>query len=98
MEKNFLWSMNTPAGCTSKSWCAQEHTIVESFSMPSFLLFRKEKDIYKHQKGQHVGCNANPITNLPHTPGSFDSPPVLGGSLILDQTPTGGLDMVYRQI
>jgi hypothetical protein len=22
-----------------KSWCAQEHTIVESFSMPSFLLF-----------------------------------------------------------
>jgi hypothetical protein len=31
-----------------KSWRAQEHTIVESFSMPSFLLFGKEKDIYLH--------------------------------------------------
>jgi hypothetical protein len=81
-----------------KSWCAQEHTIVESFSMPSFLLFGKEKDIYKYKKGQHVGCNANPITNLPHTTGSLHSPPVLGGSLILDQTPTGGLDMVYKHI
>ncbi len=81
-----------------KSWCAQEHTIVESFSMPSFLLFGKEKDIYRHQKGQHVGCNANPITNLPHITGSLHSPPVLGSSLILDQTPTGGLDMVYRHI
>jgi hypothetical protein len=81
-----------------KSQCAQEHTIVESFSMHSFLLFGKEKDIYKHQKGQHVGCNANPIINLPHTTGSLHSPPVLGGSLISDQTPTVGLDMVYSHI
>jgi hypothetical protein len=66
--------------------------------MPSFLLFGKEKDAYKHQKGQNVGCNANPITNLPHTTGSLHSPPVLGSSLILDQTPTAGLDMVYRHI
>jgi hypothetical protein len=81
-----------------KSWCAQEHTIVESFSMASFLLFGQERDIYKHQNGQHVGCNANLITNLPHTTGRLHSPPVLGGSSILDQTPTGGLDMVYRHI
>jgi hypothetical protein len=54
--------------------------------------------MYKHQKGQHVGCNANLITNLPHTTGSLHSPQVLGGSSILDRTPTGGLDMVYRHI
>jgi len=66
--------------------------------MPSFLLFGKEKDAYKHKKGQNVGCNANPITSLPHTTESLHSPPALGSSLILDQTPTGGLDMVYRHI
>jgi hypothetical protein len=87
-----------PCRLPLKSWCAQKHTIVESFSMPSFLLFGKEKDIYTHKKGQHVRCNANPITNLPHTTGNLHSPPVLGSSLILDQTPAGGLDMVYRHI
>ncbi len=66
--------------------------------MPSFLLFGKEKDIYEHQKGQHVGCNANPVTNLPNITGTLHSPPVLGSSQILDQTPTGSLDMVYSHI
>jgi hypothetical protein len=45
------------SGLHLKSWCAQEQTIVESFSMPSFPVFGKEKDIYKHPKGQHVACN-----------------------------------------
>jgi hypothetical protein len=87
-----------PCSLHLKSCWAKEHTIVKSFSMPSFLLFGKEKDAYKHKKGQNVGCNANPITSLPHTTESLHSPPALGSSLILDQTPTGGLDMVYRHI
>ncbi len=94
--KNFLWSMNTPASCTSKAgvhrnrlfpknkiiwlpcfclqFSAKCHKASPYFAIPLLrvfpcLLFF----IYKHQKGQHVGCNANPITNLPHTTGSFHS-------------------------
>jgi len=86
-----------PCGLHLKSCCAQEHTIAKSFSMPSFLLFGKEKDAYKHQKGGKTwGAMQTPSLTCLTQQEVSTLHQCWAVLLILDQTPTGGSDMVYR--
>ncbi len=98
--QNFLWSINTPAGCTSKAGVHRNTPLLRVFQCLLFFFssFWKRERYLLVSKRATCRVQCKPHHYLPHITGSLPSTPVLGGSLILDQTPTGGWDMVYRHI